>query len=146
MKVKIKIKKLNPNASIPCYGTQGSAACDIKACINENITIFPGQTKLIPTGFATQIPDDWFGAVYARSGLSVKNGLRPANCVAVIDSDYRGEWLIPLYNDSNSVQTIHNDDRIAQVIFQECPVVTFEVTDELNDTERDCGGFGSTGN
>lgn len=143
--INIKFKKISPNAKLPTKGTDASAGFDLYACVNVSVHIAPHQTVCIPLGFATAIPDGWFCAVYARSGIATKQGLRPANCVAVIDSDYRGEWILPIHNDSDTPRVINNGDRIAQVIVQECPSVKFDVVDELDETDRGAGGFGSTG-
>lgn len=143
--ININIQKLHSKAACPFQATPASAGCDLFACLDNPVTIEPKTTVLIPLGFATEIPEGWFGAVYARSGLAVKQGLRPSNCVAVIDSDYRGEWRVPLYNDSNEPRVIEHGSRVAQVVFQEHPFASFSVVEKLNDTERGIGGFGSTG-
>lgn len=141
----ISIKRVtNTNTPvIPTRGTPSSAGYDLHA--TEYCDIAPGETKLIGTGIAMAIPDGYFGAIYPRSGISVKQGLRLANCVAVIDSDYRGELKIPLYNDSNNIQTIVPGDRIAQIIIQPYLQFEWEEVNELSKTNRDTGGFGSTG-
>ena len=141
----MRIKLLNKNAVVPFKTTEGSAGYDICAAIEEPVEIAPGETVKIPTGFATELDEPLFGAIYARSGLATNQGLRLANCVAIIDSDYRGEWFIPLYNDSNETRTVEPGDRIAQVIFNNCYRGQFEVVPELHETERGEGGFGSTG-
>ncbi len=141
----IKIKKLYDSATTPTKSTEKSAGFDLYACIETAITILPDNTVLVPLGFATEIPEGYFGAVYARSGLATKYGIRPANCVAVIDADYRGEWKVPLHNDGNEPFCIHNGDRIAQVVFQECSAFEFKEVEKLDETERGEGGFGSTG-
>ena len=143
--INIKFKKINSGAKLPTRGTNASAGYDLYACITDDVVIDPRTTKLIPLGFATAIPEGYFGAVYARSGLATKQGLRPANCVAVIDTDYRGEWMVPLFNDSNTSRVIQNGDRIAQVVIQECISANFAVVEELDETDRGSGGFGSTG-
>lgn len=139
----VKIKKLNFEAVIPTRGTTASAGYDLYS--TDESEIWPGETKLIGTGIAMAIPDGYFGAIYPRSGISVKQGLRLANCVAVIDSDYRGELKIPLYNDSNNIQTIVPGDRIAQIIIQPYLQFEWEEVNELSKTNRGTGGFGSTG-
>lgn len=141
----ISIKRVtNTNTPvIPTRGTPASAGYDLHT--TEYCDIAPGETKLIGTGIAMAIPDGYFGAIYPRSGISVKQGLRLANCVAVIDSDYRGELKIPLYNDSNNIQTIVPGDRIAQIIIQPYLQFEWEEVNELSKTNRDTGGFGSTG-
>ena len=141
----MKIKKLNENAVIPTYGTEYSAGADLYACILEDITLEPGETKLIPTGLAMEIPVGYAGFIYARSGLASKKGLAPANKVGVIDADYRGEIMVALHNHSNLNQTISTKERIAQIVIAPFLKVDFEETDELNDTVRGDNGFGSTG-
>ena len=145
--MKVRIRKLNDNAIVPTRGSAGAAGYDLYACIGEtNITpIEPGETVKIGTGIAIAIPHNSFGAVFARSGLATKRGLRPAICVGVIDEDYRGEVIVALQNDSDEVQYIHNGDRIAQLVI--IPYVNFDlnVVEALDDTERGAGGFGSTG-
>lgn len=142
----MKIKRINKNAILPTRGSACAAGYDLHACSEEDITIAPGETAMISSGVALKIPEGFFGAIYARSGMATKRGLRPANCVGVVDSDYTGEVFVPLHNDSNEPQIIHNEDRIAQIIFQPFAVVkTFEEVDELEETERGDGGFGSTG-
>lgn len=141
----LKFKKINPEAELPIRGTFGSAGYDICANLNEDVTIQPGETVKIPTGFATAFRKEFVALVYSRSGLATKNGLVVAQGTAVIDSDYRGEWFIPLYNQSNEPQLVRSGDRIAQLIVQPiCRVKAIEV-DDLNQTRRGEGGFGSTG-
>ena len=142
----MNIKKLNENAIIPTYGTEYSAGADLYACIDEEITLAPGETKLIPTGLAMEIPVGYGGFIYARSGLASKKGLAPANKVGVVDADYRGEVMVALYNQSSNEQTIAPQERIAQLIIAPFLKVDFKEVEELNDTERGTGGFGSTGN
>lgn len=141
----IRVKKLKENAIIPTYGTSGAAGADLYACLNESVTIAPGETVFIPTGIAMEVPKDCAGLVHARSGLGSKRGLAPANKVGVIDSDYRGEITVALHNHGKQPQTIANADRIAQILI--VPVYTpgFEIVAELSDTQRGEGGFGSTG-
>lgn len=141
----IPIKKLNPNAVIPTYGTQYSAGADIYACIDTPISIKPQETVLIHTGIALEIPVGYAGLIYARSGLAAKRGIAPANKVSVIDSDYRGELMIPLLNHSSIPQEIAPKERIAQIIFTPYLKGIFGETEELDDTERGTNGFGSTG-
>ena len=145
LKGPIRIKRLNEHAVIPTYGTEFSAGADLYACITESITLAPGETRLIHTGLAMEIPVGYAGLVYARSSLAVKRGLAPANKVSVIDSDYRGELMIPLHNHSSIDQTIEPAERIAQIIFTPYYSACFEETEALNDTARGTGGFGSTG-
>lgn len=142
----MKIKKLCDNATIPTRGSERAAGYDLYACINaDEIVILPHTTHIVKTGIAIEIPDGYFGGIYARSGLSSKKGLRPANCVGVIDCDYRGEIMVALHNDSSHRQEIQNGDRIAQLIIQPYLNVEFEETDELSGTERGSGGFGHSG-
>ncbi len=141
----MKIKKLNENAVIPTYGTEYSAGADLYACTDEDITINPGETKLIKTGIALEIPVGYAGFIYARSGLASKKGLAPANKVGVIDADYRGEIMVALYNQSNEPQVIAAKERIAQLVIAPFLKVEFEEVDELTITVRGDGGFGSTG-
>ena len=141
----MKIKKLNENAVIPTYGTEYSAGADLYACTEEDITINSGETKLIKTGIAMEIPVGYAGFIYARSGLASKKGLAPANKVGVIDADYRGEVMVALYNQSNKPQVIAAKERIAQLVIAPFLKVEFEEVDELTETVRGAGGFGSTG-
>lgn len=146
--MKVNIKKLNSKANIPTYGSTEAAGLDLYAIIeNETSSLFipSSATVKINTGIAIEIPKGYFGAIYARSGLSIKNGLRPANCVGVIDNDYRGEIIVALHNDSSEDYIINNGDRIAQIVIT--PYLTIEPNEvaELSDTERGEGGFGSTG-
>ncbi|MCQ2454812.1 MAG: dUTP diphosphatase [Clostridia bacterium] len=139
-------KKLNENAVVPTYGTEFSAGADLYALIEDgNIQIAPNETYLVHTGIALEIPKGFGGFIFARSGLSTKKGLAPANKVGVIDSDYRGEIMVPLYNQSKSIQTVENGERIAQIVFLPFVKADFIETDELGDTKRSVGGFGSTG-
>lgn len=141
----VKFKKINPDAELPIKGTFGSAGYDICADLNEDVTIQPGETVKIPTGFATSFRKDFVALIYSRSGIATKNGLVVAQGTAVIDSDYRGEWFIPLYNQSDKPQLVRSGDRIAQLVVQPvCRVKMIEV-DDLNATYRGRGGFGSTG-
>ena len=141
----IKVKKLRPGAQLPTYGTAFSAGADLYACLEEPVTIAPGETKKIPTGLSMEIPIGCAGLIYARSSLGTKQGLAPANKVGVVDSDYRGEFMIFLHNHGSQTQTVSHGDRVAQLLVT--PVFTpgFEEADELTDTARGAGGFGSTG-
>ena len=141
----IKVKKLRAGAQLPTYGTEFSAGADLYACLEEDIVIAPGETKKIPTGLAMEIPVGCAGLIYARSGLACKRGLAPANKVGVVDSDYRGEIMVALHNHGLEVQTVAHGERVAQMIIT--PVITpaYEVAEELSDTGRGQGGFGSTG-
>ena len=141
----IPVKKLNVNAIIPTYGSAEAAGADLYACIDQAITIAPGDTAWIPTGIAMEIPKGYVGLVYARSSMGVKRGLAPANKVGVIDSDYRGEIRVVLYNQSATEQSIQPNERIAQLVIT--PIITpgFREVDALTETVRSDKGFGSTG-
>ena len=162
----IRVKKLDPNAKLPTRGTSNSAGYDLYAL--DKIEVKPGETVFIHTGLAMEIPEGYFGAIYARSGLACKHNLRPANCVGVIDSDYRGEVCVVIVNDNESViwrefqisptvmqartvpnsersYTIAAGERVAQIVIQKCEDVTFDDVDNLEDSGRGQGGFGSTG-
>jgi len=141
----IKIKKLNENAKIPTSGSTYAAGYDLYACLDEPITIEPHTTKKVGTGIAVAVPNGYFGAIFARSGLASKQGLRPANCVGVADSDYRGEYIVALHNDGEVPQTVSNGDRIAQMVVMPYLPIEFEEVAELDETQRGAGGFGSTG-
>ena len=145
IKANVPIKKLNPDAVIPTYGSQYAAGADLYACIDFNISFQPGETKFIPTGLAMEIPVGYAGLIYARSGLACKKGLAPANKVGVIDADYRGEIMVALHNHSKKPVTIEPKERIAQLVITPYLTAVFEEADELNDTVRGEGGFGSTG-
>lgn len=145
MQYDVKIKKLRDKAIIPTYGSEFSAGADLYAAIEENITIKPGETVLIPTGIALEIPVGFAGFVHARSGLATKRGLAPANKVGVIDSDYRGEVMTALHNHGNIAQTVEPGERIAQMVIAPYIKANFILSDELDNTERGEGGFGSTG-
>ena len=141
----MKIKKLRPNAILPTLGTEGAAAYDMYACIDEPVTIEPGDVAMIGTGVAIQPNDGMCALLLARSGLATKRGLRPANCLGLLDIDYRGEYICAMRNDSKVPQTIFPNDRIAQLMFVHYYTDTWEVVDELDSTKRGQGGFGSTG-
>lgn len=141
--MEIKIKKLYEDSVIPTRGSEYAAGYDLYA--HEGATIKPHETAKIGTGVAIQPPKDTFGAVFARSGLAAKQGLRPANCVGVCDYDYTGEYIVALHNDSNEERVIDKGERIGQVVFIPYVNVTFIEVDELDATERGDGGFGSTG-
>ncbi len=143
--MKIEIKKLNENAVIPTRGSEQAAGYDLYAAIDEPITILPHETAKIGTGLAIAVPDGYFGAIFARSGLAAKQGLRPANCVGVADSDYRGEYIVALHNDTDFERTIAPKERIAQLVVMPYLAVEFDEVDELSETARGAGGFGSTG-
>lgn len=141
----IKIKKIDERAKVPNYGTSYSAGADLYALIDDQITINPGETKLIRTGLAMEIPKGFGGFIYARSSLASKKGLAPANKVGVIDADYRGEVMVALYNHSKETQIVENNERIAQIVIAPFYKANFEIVEELEDTIRGNGGFGSTG-
>jgi dUTP pyrophosphatase len=145
--MKLRIKKLNPNATIPSYGTDYAAGADLYACIDEPVSIGCGETKMIGTGIAMEIPTGYVGLVFARSGLACKKGLAPANKVGVIDSDYRGEIKVALHNHNGfgDALTVEAGERIAQISIVPYLKAEFDVVDNLEDTERGEGGFGSTG-
>lgn len=144
--MKVKIKKLVDGAVIPTRGSDEAAGYDLYAHIpRQSETIPAGETKVIGTGIAMEIPTGYVGLVFARSGLATKRALRPANCVGVIDSDYRGEIGVALHNDGKVAQAIHIQDRIAQIVIVPYLSVEFEETENLDETERGSGGFGSTG-
>ena len=143
--MKINIKKLYADAVIPTRGSIEAAGYDLYAYIDNEIIIKSHETIMIGTGISLEIPDGYFGAIYARSGLASKKNLRPANCVGVIDSDYRGEIKIPLFNDSNLDQTIDKKERVAQIVIMPYLNIEFNEVDELSKTSRDQSGFGSTG-
>ncbi|MEE0928884.1 MAG: dUTP diphosphatase [Acutalibacteraceae bacterium] len=142
--MELKIKKLNVNAVIPSYGSACAAGADLYSCDGE-LSFAPGETKLVHTGIAMQIPDGYVGLVYARSGVATKRGLAPANKVGVIDSDYRGEIMVALHNHSNITAKIEAGERIAQIVIAPYLTVDFIESDSLDETERGAGGFGSTG-
>lgn len=141
----IRVKKLRENAILPTYGSAGAAGADLYACLDEAVTILPGETAWIPTGIALEVPAGCAGLVYARSSLGVKRGLAPANKVGVIDSDYRGEIRVVLLNHGKEPQTILSGERVAQFIITPVLTPAYEEVLELSDTSRGAGGFGSTG-
>ena len=141
----IRVKILREGAKLPTYGTAEAAGADLYACVSGTISIAPGETVFIPTGIALEVPKGCAGLVYARSGLACKRGLAPANKVGVIDSDYRGEITVVLHNHGSVSQTIENGERIAQLIITPVLQPAYEMADQLSDTERAAGGFGSTG-
>ena len=143
--MKVYFKKLDPRAKIPTYGTNYSAGADLRALIDNPITIMPNESVLVHTGVAVSIPIGYVGLVYARSGISCKRGLAPSNKVGVIDADYRGEIMVSLHNHSTTEQTIEPYERIAQMVITPFIHCEYAETDNLDDTERGSGGFGSTG-
>lgn len=141
----VSIKKLDPRAKLPAYGSADAAGADLYAVTDGPVTIAPGETALIHTGLSMAIPRGYVGLVYARSGLATKQGLAPANKVGVIDADYRGELMVSLYNHSGECRTVEHGDRIAQLVIAPYLTARFEEADDLDDTARGAGGFGSTG-
>ena len=142
----LKIKKLRDNARIPYRATDGAAGMDLYACIDEAVTIAPHEIRLIPTGIAIELESaDYVAYLFARSGLAIKHGIAPANCVGVIDSDYRGEVCVGLVNQTEQSFTIEPDERIAQMVISPVILPEVKVVDELSGTDRGAGGFGSTG-
>ncbi len=141
----VKVKKLYENAKLPVYGTEFSAGADLCACLDAPVMLQPGETRLISIGIAMELPAGYAGLVYARSGLASKRGLAPANKVGVVDSDYRGEFFVPLHNHGSVPQTIEPGERIAQMIITPYLTASFVESDTLSDTARGEGGFGSTG-
>ena len=139
------IKKLNERAITPTYGSACAAGADLYAAEETAVVIAPAETRLIHTGIAMEIPEGLVGLIYARSGLASKRGLAPANKVGVIDSDYRGEIMVALHNHGTTAQTVEVGERIAQIVFTPYVTASFTVVDELDDTARGAGGFGSTG-
>ena len=144
--MQIQVKKLRDNATIPTCGSRYSAGYDLYAALEtDSVVIPPHDTVKIGTGLAIALPEGYFGAIFARSGLATKQGLRPANCVGVADCDYRGKYIVALHNDTDKPKAVQNGDRIAQLVVLPCLALDFEEVDELSDTERGAGGFGSTG-
>lgn len=145
MAVNINIKKLNEKAQLPTLGSEYAAGSDLYACLDEAVTINPGETKLIKTGLAMEIPVGYAGLIYARSGLASKKGLAPANKVGVVDADYRGEVMVALHNHGLEAQEVEPGERIAQLVVAPFLSVGFTEVDELSETVRGEGGFGSSG-
>lgn len=141
----VKVKKLRPEAILPTYGSAWAAGADLYACLENDVTIAPGQTVFIPTGLSMELPQGTAGLIYARSGLACKRDLAPANKVGVIDSDYRGEIMVALHNHGETPQAIEPGDRIAQLVIAPVVQAEFEWSEDLDDTARGGGGFGSTG-
>lgn len=141
----VKVKRLRANAILPTYGSLEAAGADLYACLDADLQIAPGESCFVPTGLSMALPKNCAGLIYARSGLACKRGLAPANKVGVVDSDYRGEFMVVLHNHGQQVQTIAHGERIAQLVIT--PIITpvYEETDALDETERSAGGFGSTG-
>lgn len=141
----VNIKKLNPAAIIPTSGSKQSAGYDLHACLDSPVKIRAHETEKIGTGLSVEIPEGYFGAIFARSGLASKNGIRPANCVGVCDCDYRGEYIVPLHNDTDEDYTVNHGDRIAQLIVLPYLTIEFNEVSDLSETTRGIQGFGSTG-
>ena len=141
----IKVKKLNQNAVVPTLGSKFAAGADLYSAEDADVVIEPNETRFIGTGIAMEIPEGYVGLVYARSGLACKRGLAPANKVGVVDSDYRGEIKVALHNHGKEAQTVEKGERIAQMVIAPYLAVSYEEADELSETERGEGGFGSTG-
>lgn len=141
----IHVKLVRAGAKLPAYGSAEAAGADLYACLEQSITIRPGATEFIPTGIALEVPRGCAGLVYARSGLACKRGLAPANKVGVVDSDFRGEIFVVLHNHGSQAQTIEHGDRVAQLVITPVLTPAYEAAEELSDTVRSVGGFGSTG-
>ena len=141
----VSVKRLDPRAKLPAYGSADAAGADLYALTDGPVAVAPGQTELIHTGLALAIPQGYVGLVYARSGLATRQGLAPANKVGVIDADYRGELMVSLHNHSGETRTVECGDRIAQLVIAPYLTARFQEAEELDDTERGKGGFGSTG-
>ena len=143
--MKIEIKKLQESAVLPERGSASAAGYDLFACMEEDVVIKPHETKMIGTGLAAAIPEGYFGGIFARSGLSSKEGLRPANCTGVVDADYRGEIKVALHNDSEVERVVNVGEKIAQLVVLPFLSVEFDEVETLSETQRGAGGFGSTG-
>lgn len=143
--MEVAIKKLNERATVPTYGSEFAAGADLYACTDGDTTVKPHETVLIPTGIALELPVGYAGLIYARSGLATKKGLAPANKVGVVDCDYRGEVKVSLHNHSETEQVVASGERIAQLVITPYVTAHFVVREELSETQRGSGGFGSTG-
>ncbi len=141
----IRVKKLHPNAVLPTYGSAEAAGADLYACLDEAVTIQPGEIFWVPTGIALEVPKGCAGLVYARSSMGAKRGLAPANKVGVVDSDYRGEIRVVLLNHSKQPQVLEPGERVAQFVITPVLTPAYEEVADLSDTDRGAGGFGSTG-
>lgn len=141
----IHVKLLREGAKLPTYGTAGAAGADLYACLDQPVTIEPGETAFVPTGIALEVPEGCAGLVYARSGMACKRGLAPANKVGVVDSDFRGEIFVALHNHGAQPQRIGSGERVAQILITPVLTPTYEAVQRLSDTVRGGGGFGSTG-
>ncbi len=142
---RINVKKLRKEAQLPTFGSAEAAGADLYACLDAPVQIEPGDSAFIPTGLSMEIPKGYAGLIYARSGMACKRGLAPANKVGVIDSDYRGEFMVVLHNHSKEAQTVCHGERIAQLVITPVLIPAYVEVDELSDTMRAGGGFGSTG-
>lgn len=143
--MKVAIKKLDPSAKLPVYGSPYAAGADLCACVEGEVTVPPHATVMIPTGLAMELPVGYAGFIYARSGLASKKGLAPANKVGVVDCDYRGEVKVALHNHGDAAQTVSPGERIAQMVIAPYVAAQFCEAEELSATVRGEGGFGSTG-
>ena len=142
---KVAVKKLREGAILPTFGSNEAAGADLYACLEQDVTIAPGETVFVPTGLAMELPRGYAGLIYARSGLACKRGLAPANQVGVVDSDYRGEFIVALHNHGSQPQTISHGERIAQLVVTPVLIPEYIEVETLSDTQRGTGGFGSTG-
>ena len=142
---KVAVKKLREGAILPTFGSPEAAGADLYACLEQYVTIAPGETVFVPTGLAMELPRGYAGLIYARSGLACKRGLAPANKVGVVDSDYRGEFIVALHNHGTQAQTISTGERIAQLVVTPVLIPEYIEVETLSDTQRGAGGFGSTG-
>ena len=145
MMQQIAVKKLREGAILPTFGSPEAAGADLYACLEQDVTIAPGETAFIPTGLAMELPRGYAGLIYARSGLACKRGLAPANKVGVVDSDYRGEFVVALHNHGAQAQTISAGERIAQLVVTPVLIPEYIEVESLSETQRGAGGFGSTG-
>ena len=143
--MKAEIKIISKSGILPTYETEGSAGADLRAYLEEPVTLQPGERRLVPTGLFVELPVGIEAQIRARSGMAIKHGIGLVNGVGTVDSDYRGEWNVPLINFSNEPYTIHDGDRIAQVVFASYVKGEFVVTETIDETERGAGGFGHTG-
>ena len=142
---KVAVKKLREGAILPTFGSPEAAGADLYACLEQDVTIAPGETAFVPTGLAMELPRGYAGLIYARSGLACKRGLAPANKVGVVDSDYRGEFIVALHNHGTEPQTISTGERIAQLVVTPVLIPEYIEVETLSETSRGAGGFGSTG-
>ena len=142
---RVAVKKLREGAILPSFGSEWAAGADLYACLEQDVTIAPGETTFVPTGLAMELPKGYAGLIYARSGMACKRGLAPANKVGVIDSDYRGEFIVALHNHGAVPQTVSNGERIAQLVITPVLIPEYVEAESLSETSRGSGGFGSTG-